>query len=250
VRTLVATVVILFFVRILTSAQCNDKPKIAFGGDYGFVNYMFNCPSYSFAYNGDTSKNWGVLNNHIDICQAPAKVLIYKERIEKVINNYAGSRFFSKLRFYDVDVNYPEKFKAFKDSGRSDMIHKYSRAKYFYYYRFGLNDTASYLIGIAVNKRGQIINHFSFHSKKYYKPIDGTVTYCKLLEIARRTQKNIDPIEDIRLEYDRHKKEYYWCITRKLVDPKEGVNKVYSVEINAANLNDAKAVESKAWIIF
>jgi hypothetical protein len=241
---------ILLSVQVSAFAQCNDKPKIEFGGDFGFVDYMFNCPSYSFAYNGDTSKNWGVLNNHIDIRQAPTKVLVYKKMVEKTIKSYAGDKFFSDLKFYDVDVNYPEKFQAFKDSGRTDMLHKYSKAKYFYYYRFGPNDTASYLIGVAVNKNGKIISPFTFPSKKYYRPIDKAFTYCKLIDIARKTQKDIDPIEDIRLEYDSQHGRFYWLISRKLVNETEGTNYIHQVEINAANLADAKAVESQVLVQF
>jgi hypothetical protein len=240
----------LIVVRVAAFAQCDDKPKIEFGGDFGFVKYMFNCPSYTFAYNGDTSKKWNVLNNHIDINQAPKKVLLFKKMVEKTIKNYSGNKFFSDLRFYDVDVNYPEKFQAFKDSGRSGMLHKYSKAKYFYYYRFGPNDTASYLIGVAVNKTGKIISPFTFPSKKDYKQIDKKFTYCELIDIARKVQKDIDPIADIRLEYDPMHKNFYWRIRRKLVNETEGLNKVCLVEINAANLMDAKPVVSQVSTIF
>lgn len=241
---------ILFYVQTFAVAQCNDKPKIEFGGDFGFVDYMFNCPSYSFAYNGDTSKNWGVLNNHIDIRQAPTKVLLYKKMVEKTIKSYAGSRFFSDLKFYDVDVNYPEKFQAFKDSGRTNMLHKHSKAKYFYYYRFGPNDTASYLIGVAVNKNGKIISPFKFPSKKYYRPIDTAFTYCELIEIARRVEKDIDPIEDIRLEYNAEHKGFYWLISRRVINPTEGRNNIHQVIIDAADLRRARTVESHVFVQF
>jgi hypothetical protein len=239
----------LILVQGAAFAQCKEKPRIEFGGDFGFVNYMFNCPSYTFAYNGDTSKNWNVLNNHIDIRQAPKKVLFYKKMVEKNIKNYSGNKFFSDLRFYDVDVNYPEKFEAFKDSGRSGMLHVYSKAKYFYYYRFGPNDTASYLIGVAVNKTGKIISPFTFPSKRHYRQIDKNFTYCKLIEIARRVQKDIDPIDEIKLEYDNKKKRFYWLISQGLVDSHEGVNYLNQVMIDASDLSNVKTIKSHVSIV-
>src|SRR5665213_525560 len=156
--------------------QCIDKDKVKAGGDYGFVKYMFLRPTYTFAYNGDTSKNWNALNKAIDIKQAPEKAMIYKNHVEKTIKRYAGLKFYSDLRFINVEILYPGKFQALKDSGRTDVLYRYAKAQYFYFYQFGPNDTAVYLIGIAVNKKGKIISQFMFPPKEYYKPIDKTFT--------------------------------------------------------------------------
>ena len=39
-------------------SQCIDKEKITYGGDWGFTDYIHRCPTYSFTFDGDTSKNW------------------------------------------------------------------------------------------------------------------------------------------------------------------------------------------------
>jgi hypothetical protein len=231
-------------------SQCIDKNKIEFGGDYNFVNYMFLVPSYSFAIKGNTSRNWNVLNDPIDIKQAPKRALIYKESVEDSIKKYAGKDFFSNLEFENVEIVYPEKYQTFIDSGRQDVTQKVCKAKYFYFYQFKPDTLASYLIGIAVNKVGKIISPFNFPSKKYYKPIDKTFTYCKLINIARQAQKDIDPIKEISLQYDKVKKNFYWLISREIVNEKEGINYINQVEINAANLSDVKRVQSEVMVVY
>ena len=229
-------------------SQCIDVQKIKFGGDYGFVEYIYHCPTYSFASNGDTSKNWNILNNPIAIKQAPSKALEYKKAVEAEIKRYAGLDFYSGLKFVDVEVVYPERFHEFK--GRSDVTQKSCLAKYFYHYQFRPDTTTGYYIGIAVDRNGRIISPFNFPSKEYYKPIKKSFTYCKLIDIARSVEKEIDPIKEITFEYDKLHKRFYWLVSQELVNQKEGVNNINQVRIDAANLQDAKPVKAQVTIIY
>jgi len=242
------TLVVIVINHINLFSQCIDRQKVKFGGDYGFIKYIFHCPTYSFAANGDTSKNWNILNDPIDIKQAPKKALEYKKVVEAEIKKYAGADFYSDLKFVDVEVVYPENFQEFKR--RSDITQKSCLAKYFYHYQFKPDSITGYYIGIAINAHGQIISPFNFPSKKYYKPIDKNFTYCKLIDVARSVQKEIDPIKEISFEYDKLHKRFYWLVSRELVNQKEGVNKVNQVRIDAASLQNAKPVEGKVTIIY
>ncbi|SDE45210.1 hypothetical protein SAMN05216464_106190 [Mucilaginibacter pineti] len=242
----------LFFLTVTSNcfSQCIDISKIEFGGDYDFYEYIFGCPTYSFAVHGDTSKNWNVLNNAIDIKQAPKKALTYRNLVEKKIKQYSGLSFFTDLKFIDVEVVYPEKYNLFK--GRTDVTQRYCKAKYFYHYQFQPDTVASYLIGIAVNEKGKIISPFKFPSKKDYKQIDKSFTYCKLLDIARNIQKDIDPIGKICFEYNEVGKRFYWLISQDLDSEKthEGLNYFNQVIIDASDFSKVKTVKGEAHIIY
>lgn len=239
----------LILINLTAFTQCVTPNQIKPGGDYNFIKYMFLSPTYTFGYNGDTSRHWNALNNKIDINQAPSKAIAYKKSVEKAIKNYAGLSFYSNIKFIDVEINFPEKMQELIDSGRTDMKQQVSKAKYFYHYQFVVNDTAAYLIGIAVDKNGEIISPFPFPLKKYYKPVKKEISYCKLIEIAQHTDNKIEPIESISLEYNSAQREFYWSIVKKLVDTKEGWNDVYKVYINASDLS-AKQIIGKVRVIF
>ena len=235
---------------LTASSQCIDRQKITYGGDWGFVDFIFRCPTYNFAFGGDTSKNWNVLDAPIDILQAPEKVLTYKKHIDKKIKEYSGDVFFSKVSFNSVEVVYSNKLQEFVDSGRQDVTLKYCRAKYFFYYEFKPDSIAIFHIGIAVDKTGKIISKFRFPSKDQYKRIDTTFSYCKLIDKARQVQKNIDPIKDISLQLDHKSHRFYWLVSQDLVNSKEGLNYFNQVYIDAADLSKAKTSKSILHIVY
>jgi hypothetical protein len=225
-------------------SQCIDRDKITYGGDWGFVEFVHRCPMYNFTFGGDTSKNWNVLNDPIDIMQAPSKVLTLKKYVDNKIKEFAGDKFYSKVSFTSVEVVYGDKLQAFIDSGRQDVTLKYCKAKYFFYYEFKPDTIATFHIGIALDNEGKIISKLNFPSKDNYKPVDTDYSYCKLIDIARKVQPNIDPIKQISIEYDTKLKKFYWLISQNIVNSKEGINYFNQVYIDAADLS--KAAKSKA----
>jgi hypothetical protein len=247
---IVTIIISLLFLKIAAFSQCIEKKQIKYGGDYGFVNYIHLCPTYAFAFGGDTSRKWNVLNDPIDIKQAPSNALVFKKKVENAIKNYAGNDFYSNIKFQSVDVVYPERLKLFKSKGRQGVTLKYYKANYFYYYQFKPDTIAAYLIGIAVDKSGKILNPFVFPAKKNYKPIDKDFTYCKLVQIAKSKQKNIDPIESISLEFDTKSQRFLWLITQAIVSSHEGINSTNQVTIDAANLSIIEVIKSQVHIVF
>jgi len=229
---------------LAAASQCIDRQNITYGGDWGFVDFIHRCPTYNFTFGGDTARNWNVLNNPIDIMQAPARVLTLKNNVDYKIRKFAGDMFYSKVSFNSVEIVYPDKLQAFNDSGRQDVTLKYCKAKYFFYYEFKPDTISTYHIGVAVDTNGKIISKFNFPTKANYKPIDTTFTYCKLVDVARNTQRNIDPIKEIKLEYNSKTKRFYWLVSQALVNEKKGVNYFNQVHIDANNLK--KTTTSKA----
>jgi len=241
---------IFLLIHLVFFAQCIERKKISYGGDYGFVDFIHLCPTYNFAFGGDTSKNWNVLTAPIDISQAPKEVLLFKDDIEKKIIEYSGNDFFEKIKFNSVEVVYKNKLKEFKKSGRQDVTLKYCKAKYFYYYEFKIDSLSSYHIGIALNDKGKIISKFSFPSKDNYVPVDSSFNYCKLIQIAKKSQPLIEPIKDIKLDYDEELKRFYWQITQEIVNIKEGKNNFNQVIIDASDLNKTKNIIGETYINF
>ena len=249
-RRNIITVLFIFLTHLTTFAQCIEKEKITYGGDWGFVDFIHLCPTYNFSVNGDTSKTWNVLADPIDIKQAPPEVLLYKQKVEKTIKEYSGTDFFSKIKFNSVEVVYSDKLKHFKNSGRQDVTLKYCKAKYFFYYEFKPDTLSTYHIGIALDEKGNIISKFNFPSRSNYIPIDEKFDYCKLLDIGRKVQPKIDPIEDIKLEFDTETNRFYWLLTQEIVDSKEGINYFNQVKIDASDLNITKNITGSARIIY
>jgi hypothetical protein len=250
-RRTIVTIGVFFIISFnsIAYSQCIDRKKITWGGDYGNYNYSYLCPEYFFSYGGDTAKNWNIHNNNIDINQAPPNALKFKHNIELIIKKHAGNDFYKNLKFYNVSVVYPKRLKLFIDSGAQVSL-KHYHAKYFYCYGFEPDTLTAYLIGIAVNKKGKIVYHSSFPSKAYYKTIDKKFTYCQLIEIARKAQKNIDPIDEIKFEYDEDTKRFYWNISQALVNPHEGINYINQVMIDAADLGKVSTVKSSVSVNF
>jgi hypothetical protein len=245
-RTLL--VVYLIIIQIPSFSQCIDNDKITYGGDWGYTDYIHRCPTYSFAYGGDTSKNWNVLTDPIDIFQAPKTVRQLKQYVDGKIKEYAGGKFFSKVRFNEVEVAYPNMLKAFLDSGRQDVTLKFCKAKYLFYYDFMPDSLMPYHIGVAVSSAGKIISTFGFPSKKDYKPIDTTFSYCHLLDIAKNVKGDIEPIKEIQFQFDYKTKRFYWLVIEKIKKEKQGLNYFYKVKIDAADLTKTKLTKAKTYV--
>jgi hypothetical protein len=243
-------ILIFCVTRLTVFSQCIDREKITYGGDWGFVDFIHRYPTYNFTFGGDTSKNWNVLDDPIDIVQAPAKVLSLKKVVDNKIKEFAGEKFYSKVTFNSVEVVYADRLKAFIDSGRQDVTLKYCKAKYFFYYEFKPDTIATFHIGIALDKNGNILSEFNFPTKNNYKSIDTTFTYCKLVEVARQVQRNIDPIKEIKLEYNSKTKRFYWLISQGLVNEKEGLNYFNQVYIDANNLTKATTSKASVSVIY
>ena len=231
-------------------AQCIDKEKITYGGDWGFTDYIHRCPTYQFAYGGTDSKEWGVLDDPVSMAQAPAIVLKIKRKVEDSIRRYAGENFYQQLHFSSVEMVVPEQLGYFKKEGRQDVTLKYCKAKYYFYYEFKPDSIASYHYGVAVDKHNKIVSPFKFPKASEYRPINKKFSYCQLLRIAEQAQPSIKPIETIRMVYDSKDKRFYWLVSQEIVNQHEGVNYYNQVLIDAADLTKTKKRQGEASIVY
>ena len=229
-------------------SQCIAEEKMRYGGDFGVFNYTYFCPTYGFSYTGETSKTWSILNP-IDIRQAENNVLSTKAAIEREIISYAGSNFFSQMKFSSVSVVYLDSIAKFKGRGPSvDM--KMCKGRYFYYYYFQAEPKMAYCIGVAVDEQGKILSPFNFPSKHDYQPIDTTLTVCKVLELARKFNKKLGPIKEVTFEYNPSSKRFYWLVSEKIARIHSGLNTYNQVVIDAAEPKRIKAQTAQSMVSF
>jgi len=213
-KTLILTF-ILFFCVFIVYAQCIDKEKITYGGDWSDYDYTYFCPTYNFSYDGNKSKEWNDIDDPIDINQVGKQVFPLKKHIESLIIRYAGMSFFNKLKFSSVLIVYPDSLEKFADRMPTCCMDS-CRAKYFFYYLFSPIKEAKYNIGIAVSKDWKIVNKFNFPSKKDYRVVDTSITICRVVKIAETFKNKILPIDNIRLDYDSKDKKFYWIVKQEV----------------------------------
>lgn len=245
-----AVIILTILIFSLNSfSQCIEKNKISYGGDWSNYKYTYFCPTYEFAFGGDTSKTWNTLNGHIDINQILSQILPVKEKVERKILNYSGQEFLQDLKFISVQIVYPDSIDKF--SGRMPFCCLDScRVKYFFYYNYSPIENANYHIGIAVNDFLEIVNEFNFPAKKDFTPIDKKLTVCKLINISKRYKEQIEPIEKIKLDFDKESKSFVWIISQGLINMKEGINKYNEMIINASNSKKIEFKEREVMITF
>lgn len=214
-------------------SPCIEDEKVKYGGDFNSHNYTYFCPAYQFAYDGETTKSWDILNP-IDIRQVASTVLPIKAKVEQQIRSYSGESLFSKLKFSSVDVVYADSIKKF--SGRMPEVDmKLCKSKYYFYYTIQADVQAVFNVGFAANEKGQIISPFDIPSKQYYAPIDTTLNVCKVLDIARKVYPKIDPIAEVTFDYDDKSKRFYWLVSQEIVGRHEGLNTFNQIMIDAAS---------------
>lgn len=235
---------LLFIVSLNIHSQCVDEEKLTYGGDWIGYDYIFFCPTYNFAFNGDTAKQWNIMLT-IDIYQIKDEIFPIKTNVESQILNFSGKEFFDDLNFISVEVVFLDSLENF--SGRMpSVIPDKCRAKYFFYYKFIPIENVHYKIGIAVNEQGEILNKFDFPAKEDYKMIDKSITICDILEIAKEYKTQIEPIEDIKLDYNEKERMFYWIVTQGLKEEEkeEGIYPYNKLLIDASNRKQVKVVES------
>jgi len=231
------------------NSQCIDRDKITYGGDWNFVPYVFHCPTYRFQYGGDTSSVWSILD-FIDIKKIEKQISPIKNSIEQKIKTRAGDKFFERVKFSTVEIVYPDSLQKMLDSGRVDVEKAKCKAKYYFYYEFMPDSISAWHFGIAVDRNGKIISPFTFPKKSDYVPVDTRIDYCELIQIARKKQPAIDPIKEIKLEFDPKIKRYYWLITQEIRNIKEGRNEFNQVAIDAADKTKVISFKGGALIQF
>lgn len=226
------------------NAQCISSDKIKYGGDWSSYDYTYFCPSYTFAYNGENSRDWNILNSPIDINLVGRQIFPLKKKIESIIKGFAGNDFFRYVHFNSVEIVYPDSLGKFEDRLPScDM--KKCNAKYFFSYVYSPMKEANYHIGIAVSKDWKILNKFNFPSKKDFQPVDTSLSICSIVKIAESYKSKVLPIESIRFDFDPKDNKFYWVVEQETF--KDGEQVLQDLYIDATNRRKTKFVKRYIW---
>jgi len=221
------------------NAQCISSDKIKYGGVWSGVDYIFYCPTYEFAFNGDNSKDWNKAMGPIDINFVGSQIFPLKGKIELIIKGFAGNEFYRNITFSSVDIVYPDSLENFKDSSPScDM--KKCKAKYFLNYVYSPMKDAKYIFGIAVSKDWKILNKFNFPSKKYFQAVDTSLSICRIVKIAESFKNKILPIQSIRFDFDPKDNKFYWIVEQEALE--DGNQVLHDLYIDASNCRRTKFV--------
>jgi len=100
---------------------------------------------------------------------------------------------------------------------------------------------------LQLTQQAKLLINLPFLQKKNIN-LDTTFSYCKLIEIARQGQKDIEPIKEIKFEFDKKTKRFYWLIIQEIKNEKQGLNYYHQVIIDASDLKKAKVIKAKAYI--
>jgi len=195
---------------LISKNQCNHKT--IYGGNFNFVDYLFKCPIYNFSEKSDSISEWKNLEPNY-MGKLGNELYFLKEKIERIIEKHSGEDFSKDLEFSSVSVNYPDSIKKFK--GVAGIIKKKCKAKYFFYYYYTPIKNAKYEIGIPMNENGEIMIELDLPSKENFKPVSKLLDICEVIRLAKVYNKNIEPIEKIKFEYDKKNEMFYWIITQK-----------------------------------
>ena len=101
-----------------------------------------------------------------------------------------------------------------------------------------------------MNDNCKIISKLNFPSKREYTSLDKSLGACKVIELARLANKDIDPIEKVSFEYDENIKKFYWSIKQKIINPIEGDNEYNEVIIDAANSKNLSTIKRHSFIVY
>ncbi|WP_157433467.1 hypothetical protein [Adhaeribacter aquaticus] len=227
-----AFLLIFAFTTSIAYSQCIDADKIVYGGNFDSHHYTYFCPRYQFSFDGDTSKIWNILDP-IDIRKVAKSIFPIKEKVENQIKGYSGESFFSRMKFSSVEIVFPDSIAKFEDRVPGVNMKK-CKSKYYFYYTFNPDSLATYNIGLAVDEEGNIVSPFNFPSKGDYQTIDPSLTVCKVIEIAKRINNKILPIEEVKFDYDKKERRFYWLVSQEIKNVKEGINLFNQVVIDAA----------------
>ena len=248
--------VLLIITEQIAFSQCIDHERIRQGSPFSsykhsrYVNTdtITYTDVYYFDANGKVDGDYGngnyLVNDAIDIKQAATDAQKYRLKVENAIKAYAGNRFFSELHFNFTAVLYPERVEVPIDNEHRKIEVVYEKIKddfkYVYFYDFKADSMSSCEFRFEVDRFGKIIPRFDFPPKDRYRPINKHFTYCRLINIARKAQKHIDPIGSIQLNYNVDTERFYWVILQDISDKPPGMHYFYEIQIDAADLTKVK----------
>ncbi len=206
----VILVVFIVSFNACNSQSCLDSIDVREGGGWTGYETIYFCPSYTFKYGGDTSIKWNVLNNPIDINQVYSIIEPVKKNVESYIDFYSGLKLGEEIEFVDVQVVYHDSIDKF-DRQSLKKNECLCKAKYFFTYRFFINDEMAYNFNVSLNDSLEIISDILLPRKVNCGNIIEYISSCNVIEFLINEYPEL-VIDYYTIEYRKDSDKLYWVI--------------------------------------
>lgn len=212
-------------------SQCKYYDNLKVGGNFNSSEYIDHCPTYKFSVDAEKSDvGYHYLDRPMSL--APENIGEVRSNLEKLLSEKIGKDLADKLVFKSVAISYYDSIAKFH--ARYPVVDMSKcKTKYFFFYDFEPVKDVKYCVGIALDDYQQIISELQFPEEEEKKILDPSLTVCKVVEIAKATGTPIEPIESVSFEFDENKKEFFWVVRQKIVNPQKGVNEYNQILIEA-----------------
>lgn len=212
-------------------SQCANYDKLKIGGDYNSSSYIDVCPTYKFSLDAEASTT-GYF--YLDRPQkfVPKVVEQIQENLEKKLEAMIGDELATKLHYKGVSISYFDSIRKLETRFPVVDLEK-CKTKYFFYYELEPIKDVKFCVGIALDDDQKIISPLPFPTEQAKLTLDPELNVCKVLQIAKESKTPIEPIDFVSFEFDATKKEYFWVVRQKIVNPKKGSNEYNQILIEA-----------------
>ncbi len=243
-----STFLALLFFSIITNmfGQCIPTKEIKIGGSYQSDSFIDYCPYYNYMVDAEKqTTGYHYLSRPIDL--VPANFEKVKENLENNLIKKVGKDLVDHLKFRGVSISAYDSIRKFESRYPVvDMSRCFT--KYFFYYDFIPAEGVSFCLGIALNDNLQIISNLPLPETEEKLAIDYSMDVCKILEIAKETGTKIEPIDFITFEFDFDKKEFFWVVRQKIINPKKGLNEYNQILIEARDPSQVVSYRQTVYI--
>jgi hypothetical protein len=224
-------------------SQCEDFEKIKLGGSY--TSKTNNYIPFEIKYKDSIYKEDISYPFDIKIIEKYSN-LIFKKEDDYIIER-AGKKFFEKLDFDHLEVNYKDSAKVVYENRELYELSK-QNVTYWMIYTYS-NKKIKYAFGLEFNKKGELISENMFPDISKNIDFENLTDYCKALEIVKsekqfagKTTKNIE------LTYLEKINSFCWLIEENAI-PNKVLGKWEEKSVNLyfvnANTNKLELVEEK-----
>lgn len=239
-------IVLLFLSITKIHAQCLDINKVKIGGSYQSDLFIDPCPYYNYFVDAEESST-GYHYNNRPIGMVPIEFSEVKKNLEELLVTKVGKDIVSKLKFKGVSISAYDSIRKFESRYPIVDMGK-CLTKYFLYYDFEPTAGVSYCLGIALNDYQQIISPLLLPETEEKLAIDYSLNLCKVLEIAKETKTKFEPVDFVSYEFDPEKKEFFWVVRQKIVNPKKGLNEYNQILIEARDATQVVSYRRTVYI--
>jgi len=231
----------LLAIQYLSFSQCSDASKYDLGGSYmsrssNYIpfNYLPENPADSISYG-------------IDIKRIQKYAAFVFDKAKQYIVNRAGKRFYDRLEFYQLEVNYHNiDIHTYEDTALYELSNFDHSYWMIYTYR---SKGIEYAFGLEFDSQGKMISENKFPAYSNNRNFEDFIDICDAVLLVKSLKKFKDKkVDFIELDYLEEADSFCWLIQEEKAPNKElGKYEEYVINLYYVNANTLKleAVKEK-----